>query len=153
VVVWFIYLVPLIHIAFGLNFLQLITAGLLWIKKFKYQAQVITYLQYSPTSRVIFMLLVLFSDVLMIGNYGACVFIGMDVLLYNANFYGSNQAYYWLTNNTSYPYSLIAGPWYYQYIYAQEFATGTLSTLAPGPFAKNPIEAVPFLPPRCMQSW
>lgn len=65
------------------------------------------------------MLVVLFSDVLLIGNYGACVFIGIDVLLYNANYYGSNTAYYWLTNNTSYPLSLINGPWYFQYIYAQ----------------------------------
>ena len=85
------------------------------------------------------MLVILFIDVLMIGNYGACLFVGMDILLYNAQYYGSNTAYYWLSNNTSYPISLINGPWYYQYIYAQEFSTGTLSTLAPGPFAKNPI--------------
>jgi hypothetical protein len=118
-IVWLVYLVPLIHIGFALNFLQLVSAGLLWTKKFRYQAQVITYLQYSPTTRIIFILVVLFSDVLMIGNYGACVFIGMDVLLYNANYYGSNSAYYWLTDNTSYPLSLITGPWYYQYIYGQ----------------------------------
>ena len=116
---WIVYVVPLIHIGFALNFLQIISAVLLWTKKFRYQAQVITYLQYSPTARIVFMLVVLFSDVLMIGNYGACVFIGIDVILYNASYYGSYSAYYWLTNNTSYPLSLITGPWYYQYIYGQ----------------------------------
>jgi hypothetical protein len=98
------------------------------------------------------MLVILFSDVLMIGNYGACIFIGLDILLYNHQFYGSNDAYYWLTNNPSYPFSLISGPWYYEYIYGQEFSTGTLSTLAPGPFAKNPIEAVLLLIARSTQS-
>jgi hypothetical protein len=134
-----VYLVPLFYISFGLNFLQLVSGGLLWVKKFRYQYLVINYLQYSPTTRVVFMLVVLFSDVLMIGNYGACIFIGIDLLLYNISFYGTSSAYYWLANNTSYPISLITGPWYYQYIYGQEFSTGTLSTLAPGPFAKNPI--------------
>lgn len=142
VVVFVLYLVPLFYISYGVNFLQLITGGLLWVKKFRYQSQVTTYLQYSPVARVIFMVVSLFSDVLMMGNYGACIFIGIDLLLYNSNYYGSNSAYYWLSNNTSYPINLIAGPWYYQYIYGQEFSTGTLSTLAPGPFAKNPIEAV-----------
>ena len=117
--VWIVYIVPFFYIALGLNFLQLVPAGLLWIKKFRCQAEVITYLQYSPNARVMLMLVALFSDVLMIGNYGACVFIGIDISLYNANYYGSNTAYYWLTNNTSYPLSLINGPWYYQYIYGQ----------------------------------
>jgi len=36
----------------------------------------------------------------------------------------------------------MSGPWYDQYVYAQSFSTGTLSTLAPGPFVKNPIEVV-----------
>lgn len=36
----------------------------------------------------------------------------------------------------------MTGPWYDQYVYAQSFSTGTLSTLAPGPFVKNPIEVV-----------
>lgn len=87
------------------------------------------------------MLTILFIDVLMIGNYGACIFIGMDLLLYEKSYYGTgeNSPYYWLTTNTAYPFSLIYGPWYYQYIYGQEFATGTLSTLAPGPFGKNPF--------------
>ena len=31
------------------------------------------------------------------------------------------------------------GDWLLQYIYAQSFSTGTLSTIAPGPFGKNPI--------------
>jgi len=80
----------------------------------------------------------------MIANYGACIFIGMDALLYDKSYYGTgeNSPWYWLTTNTSYPYSLIYGPWYYEYIYGQQFAMGTLSTLAPGPFGKNPYEIV-----------
>lgn len=38
----------------------------------------------------------------------------------------------------------MSGTWYDQYVYAQSFSTGTLSTLAPGPFVKNPIEVVIF---------
>jgi hypothetical protein len=82
---------------------------------------------------------VLFIDVLLVGHYGACIFAGIDLALWNTQYYGSNPAYYWLSNNTSYSVNLINGPWYYQYIYAQSFSTGTLSTLAPGPFVKNPI--------------
>ncbi len=85
------------------------------------------------------MLLILFVDVLMIGNYGSCLFVGLDLLLYRLQYYGSDLSYYWLSNNSMYSPSLIGGPWYIQYIYAQSFSTGTLSTLAPGPFAKNPI--------------
>ncbi len=114
-----VYLIPTAHDDFYLNFLQFIPAGLIWIKKFKYQSQVTNFLQYQPTARIIFTLVVLFSDVLMMGNYGACIFIAMDLLLYNAQYYGSNTAYYWMTNNTSYPISIITGPWYFQYIYAQ----------------------------------
>ena len=89
------------------------------------------------------MLVILFIDVLMIGNYGACIFVGMDLLLWRIQYYGNDTSLYWLSNNTSYPNNLMdQGPWYYQYIYGQEFSTGTLSTLAPGPFAKNPWEAV-----------
>lgn len=137
--VFLVYIIPLITQTFAIDFVQLISGGLIWVKKFKYQHQIINYLQYQPVARIAFTLVVLFSDVLMIGNYGACIFIGMDLILYNNQYYGSNQAYYWLSNNTSYPLNLLTGPWYYQYIYGQEFSTGTLSTLAPGPFAKNPI--------------
>ena len=70
--------------------------------------------------------------------------------MFKYSFYGNNpsSAYYWLTNNVSYPLSLMYnssqnfGPWWEAYVYGQFFSTGTLSTLAPGPFAKNPIEAV-----------
>lgn len=34
------------------------------------------------------------------------------------------------------------GTWLIQYIYGQNFALGTLSTMAPGPFPKNQIEVV-----------
>ena len=42
------------------------------------------------------------------------------------------------------------GPWLDAYIYAQSFAGGTLSTLAPGPFPRNPWEAVLFCLRTCM---
>jgi len=113
IIVLIIYTIPLFYNDYHVNFLQFIPGVLLWIKKFKYQAEITDYLQYQLTIRLIFMLVILFSDVLMIGNYGACIFIGLDILLYNHQFYGSNDAYYWLTNNTSYPFSLISGPWYY----------------------------------------
>ena len=89
--------------------------------------------------RILFMLVILFIDIFMIGHYGACFFVGIDLLLWNEKYFGSNTAYYWLSNNSSYSVDLMNGLWYLQYIYAQSFSTGTLSTLAPGPFAKNPI--------------
>ena len=85
-----VYIIPLITQSFDINFIQLISAGLIWVKKFKYQNQIINYLQYQPIARIAFTLLVLFVDVLMIGNYGACIFIGMDLILYNKQYYGSN---------------------------------------------------------------
>jgi hypothetical protein len=92
--------------------------------------------------------LLLFSDGLIFGSYAACFFIDMDVLLYAASFYGSSPSseYYWLITNTTYGNSLMGTGLYWQmYVYAQFFSTGTLSTLAPGPFARNPIEVVPHL--------
>ena len=87
------------------------------------------------------MVFLLFADALIFGNYGACLFIFMDIQLYDASFYGTGTSspYYWLTDNTSYPNPLIQGPWLSALVYAQFFSTGTLSTLAPGPFARNPI--------------
>ena len=133
------FLIPRFNDDYFVNFLQVIPGILFWIKKFKYQAEIINILQYKRTPRIIFLLVILFIDVLMIGNYGACLFVGIDLLLWKLQYYGNNSAYYWLSNNSSYSIDLIGGPWYIQYIYAQSFSTGTLSTLAPGPFAKNPI--------------
>jgi hypothetical protein len=86
------------------------------------------------------MFTMLFSDSLMMGNYGACIFLGMDLYLYGESYYGTgtSSSYYWLTDNVDYSISLIDGPWLDAYIWAQSFSTGTLSTLAPGPFARNP---------------
>lgn len=81
-------------------------------------------------------------DVLLIGNFGACIFVGLDLLLWRTQYYGNNPAYYWLSNNSAYSNDLIDGSWILQYVFAQSFSTGTLSTLAPGPFGKNPIEIV-----------
>ncbi len=75
----------------------------------------------------------------MIGNFGACIFVGIDLLLWRIQYYGNNCAYYWLCNDSEYSENLIDGPWGLQYTYAQSFSSGTLSTLAPGPFGKNPI--------------
>lgn len=96
-------------------------------------------MQYRKFVRFFFQITVLFIDVLIVGHYGACIFVAVDLALYNAQYYGSNTAYYWLTNNTNYSVNMIGGLWIYQYIYAQSFSTGTLSTLAPGPFVRNPI--------------
>lgn len=78
-------------------------------------------------------------DIMLIGSFGASIFVGLDLLLWYLQYYGNNPAYYWLSNDSSYSVDLIGGPWVQQYIFAQSFSTGTLSTLAPGPFAKNPI--------------
>lgn len=39
-------------------------------------------LQYHARVRTVFMIVVLFLDVLLVGNYGACIFIGIDLVLY-----------------------------------------------------------------------
>jgi len=58
----------------------------------------------------------LLGDALLFGNYGACIFIGMDVLLANAQYYGPTSEanpseYYWLSTNTDYSGYLMNGPW------------------------------------------
>lgn len=78
------------------------------------------------------------SDVMLIGHFGACIFVGIDLLLWRTQYYGNNPDYYWLSNNGMY-INLMDGPWIVQYVYAQSFSTGTLSTIAPGPFGKNSI--------------
>lgn len=79
-------------------------------------------------------------DVLLIGHFGACIFVGIDLLLWRIQYYGNNPTYYWLSTNSMYEPNLIDdGRWILQYIYAQSFSTGTLSTIAPGPFGRNPI--------------
>ena len=82
-IVTIMYMIPLIRQNQSLNFLQLIPAVLLWVKKFKYQREIEFMLQYRPGVRTSFTLIILTIDVLMIGNYGACIFIGMDILLYD----------------------------------------------------------------------
>lgn len=81
-------------------------------------------------------------DVLLIGHFGACIFVGIDLLLWRERYYGDNTQYYWLSNDSMTPIDLMDGAWVLQYIYAQSFSTGTLSTVAPGPFPKNSIEVV-----------
>lgn len=90
ITVFVVYIIPLITQSFDINFIQLISGGLIWVKKFNYQNQIINFLQYQPIARIAFTLVILFVDVLMIGNYGACIFIGMDLILYNKQYYGSN---------------------------------------------------------------
>lgn len=85
------------------------------------------------------MLIMLGCDVMMISNFGACIFLGLDLVLWRLQYYGNNTQYYWLSNDSSYSVDLIGGSWIAQYVFAQSFASGTLSTLAPGPFGKNPI--------------
>ena len=110
-------------------------------------------MQYYAGLRAAFMIVILLLDVLMIGNYGACMFIGIDLVLFRNGVFGTSDTspYYWLIDNTVYNANLIDGPWYFQYIYGQAFATGTLSTLAPGPFGRNPVEVVIFDEYRLLQ--
>jgi hypothetical protein len=96
-------------------------------------------LEYRRNARIIFTLGMLGCDVMLLGNFGACIFLGIDLLLWRLQFFGNNPQYYWLSNNSSYSVDIMSGPWIVQYIFAQSFSTGTLSTLAPGPFGKNPI--------------
>lgn len=86
-----------------------------------------------------FSLVILIIDATLVSHYIASIFLRIDTELWNAQYYGNNTNLYWLSNNADYPLSLIGGVWYQQYIYAQDYSTGTLSTLAPGPFAKNPL--------------
>lgn len=80
----FFYLIPLIHESFALNFLQFIPLILIWIKKSKCQEEVEYILQFNKGVRTALVVFLLLADGLIFGNYGACVFIGMDVLLANA---------------------------------------------------------------------
>lgn len=124
---------------YTLNFLQLVPAILLYFKKFRCQREIEGMLQYYKKFRIFFILLMLGCDVMLIGHIGACIFVGVDLLLWRLQYYGNDPQYYWLSNNSMYPIDLMEGDWLLQYIYAQSFSTGTLSTIAPGPFGKNPI--------------
>lgn len=115
---------------------------LLYIKKAKNQREILDILQYNRTFRNFIELTLLGCDVMLMGHYGACIFVGLDLLLWRLKYYGGESAYYWLSNDSSYSVDLMDGPWILQYVFAQSFSTGTLSTLAPGPFGKNPIEIV-----------
>lgn len=132
-------MVPIFKNYQALNYLQLIPTVLLYVKKFKCQREIVDMLQYNKRLRIFFILLMLAIDLLMVGHFGACLFVGMDLLLWRLQYYGNDPQFYWLSSNSMYPVDLMNGPWYVQYIYAQSFSTGTLSTIAPGPFAKNPI--------------
>jgi hypothetical protein len=138
-------IVPRVTTNTNVDLLLLIPIILLWIKKFKYQKQIVAIIQYNRMVRICFVLTVLFLDVLLLGHYGACIFLTIDLNLWAAQYYGNNTAYYWLSNNNNYAVNLMSSSWQYQYVYAQSFSTGTLSTLAPGPFVKNPIEVVIYL--------
>lgn len=131
--------ISMVRNGYFLNYMQLIPAVLLYFKKFKNQGEIVSMLQYQKKLRIFFILVMLGCDVLLIGHFGACIFVGLDLLLWKISYYGNNPQYYWLSNNSMYPIDLIGGSWVLQYIYAQSFSTGTLSTIAPGPFGKNPI--------------
>lgn len=72
------------------------------------------------------MLIVLFIDILLLGHYAACIFVSIDINLWNTQYYGNNTNLYWLSNNSSYSVDLMGGIWWVQYIYAQSFSTGIL---------------------------
>ena len=131
-------LIPLFHSDYFLNYIQLVPAVLLYIKKAKNEREILDMLQYHRTFRNFIELTLLGCDVMLMGHYGACIFVGLDLLLYRLQVY-SNPMNYWLINDSSFSEDLIGQSWVLQYIFAQSFSTGTLSTLAPGPFAKNPV--------------
>ena len=68
-------------------------------------------LQYQKKVRIFFILTMLGLDVLLIGHFGACIFVGIDLLLWRTQYYGNDPQYYWLSNNSMYTIDLIAGPW------------------------------------------
>ena len=132
-------IIPIFKSEYILNFLQLIPSFLLLVKKFKCQADIVYALTYRKILRIVFILVFLVCDYFIFDNFCACIFLGLDLLLWRLQFFGNNPQYYWLSNNTSYGVDIMDGPWLVRYIYALEYATGTLSKLASGPYGKNPI--------------
>lgn len=123
------YVFDLLQLVFFLKF----------FKKNYYQKDIFREIQHRSTLRDTFSISLLTIDALIIAHFVACIFIGIDLLLYANQYYQNNSSLYWLSNNADYTVDLFGGPWYIQYIYGQEYSSGTLSTLAPGPFPKNPI--------------
>jgi hypothetical protein len=111
--------IPIFKSNYILNFLQLVAIVLLFVKKFKCQAEIAQSLTYHKVLRIAFILGILVCDYMLLGNFGACIFLGMDLLLWRLQFFGNNPQYYWLSNNTSYSVDLMSGPWIAQYVYAQ----------------------------------
>lgn len=123
------------------NLIQLLFL-LKYRKKQSYQIEIKRGLEKYPNVSIAFSLLFLFMDALLISHYIGSIFLRIDIGLWNTQFYGDNTSLYWLSNNADFSDNLMGGAWYLQYIYAQEYSTGTLSTLAPGPFPKNPLEVL-----------
>lgn len=89
-----------------------------------------------------FIITMLSCDGMLLANYAGLIFMGGDILLWKLQYFGNNSRYYWLSNNSFYANDLLPGAYIPQYVYAMAWSIGTLSTLAPGPFGKNPIEDV-----------
>lgn len=116
-----------------------------FLKLFKrgyYQQEIFREVQHKSGLRNALSISLLTIDALVIAHFCACFFIGIDLELYSVQYYQDNLSLYWISNNADYTVNLFGGLWYIQYIYGQEYSSGTLSTLAPGPFPKNPIEVV-----------
>ena len=114
---------------------------LTWIKKYQIQHEFIHSIQYYKKLRILAKIFLLSCDLLLIGHYGACLFLKIDELLQANNVY-ANQELYWYNINDPSDFTEYNGHWYLYYLFAQSFSTGTLSTICPGPFAKNPISTV-----------
>lgn len=100
-------IIPLFQNSYFLNYLQIISIILLTVKKFKCQAEITRSLEYRRTLRIVFTLGMLGCDVMLLGNFGACIFMGIDLLLWRLQFFGNNPQYYWLSNDSSYPVNLM----------------------------------------------
>ena len=78
-----VYVIPLVYQSEALNILQLVPLLLLWKRKFLCEDELQIRLQYRSGIRSMFAMVLLFADALILGSYGACIFIVMDKVLYN----------------------------------------------------------------------
>lgn len=123
------------------NFFQIVFL-VKYLKIKDYEDQILQALEKYPRFCLFYSLLTLLINACLVSHYLSSIFIRMDLELWNIKYYGDDPRFYWLSNNSVYPLDEIDGSWFIQYIYGQNFALGTLSTMAPGPFPRNQIEVI-----------
>ena len=120
------------------NFFQVVFV-VKFLKARSYEGEIHQGLEEYPMVSLTYSLITLFVNACLISHYLAAIFIRIDLELWKMKYYGDDPVYYWLSNNSVYPLDEMDGAWIVQYIYGQNFAMGTLSTMAPGPFPRNQI--------------